>query len=239
MEITLRLITGVAWAYAYWRIIIVSRQDRTYGVPLFAAALNLSWESIYSIGGAARWSNYGTGVHVQIAINWVWLFLDLGIAATVIRYGRREFPSMTRTSFLLMLTAISALAAMLQASFLLKFPPEEAAQLTALLQNVYMSGAYISMALVRADRRGQRLDVAVAKLIGTLVATISVSLIGGFSSGFLVLGISCFFLDVAYIFILRRLPPYLNSSDRPAVSPKADVAAPEHKRTLARKCGRI
>ena len=134
---------------------------------------------------------------------------------------------MTRTSFLLMLTAISALAAMLQASFLLKFSPEEAAQLTALLQNIYMSGAFISMALVRADRRGQRLDIAAAKLIGTLVATISVSLIGGFSSGYLILGTSCFFLDSAYIFILRRLPPYLNNSDRPAVSPKADVAAPE------------
>lgn len=226
MENTLRLLSGVAWAYAYWRIIMASRQDRSYGVPLFAAALNLSWESIYFTGGAIYWYKYGLGTHIQTAVNGVWLLLDIGIAATIIHYGRREFSGIRKqTPFILMLSAILALAAMLQACFLFQFPPEEAGRLSAFLQNVYMSGAYISMALVRTDRRGQRPDIAAAKLLGTLTATISVSLIGGLSPALLILGTSCFFLDSVYIFILRRLPPYLNNPDPPAVGRKADAAA--------------
>jgi hypothetical protein len=206
METAFRLLSGAAWAYAYWRIIRISFQDRSYGIPLFAAILNLTWEAIYFAGGIFFWSKYGFELHLQMLIDGVWLVLDFGILTAIFLYGAREFGDIRKPVFFVILAALAILASILQASFLVQFAPEDSALLSAFMQNVYMSGAFISMALTRGNRRGQRIDIAAAKTLGTAMATISVSFSGSLPLGLIFLGVACFCLDSAYLLVLRRLP---------------------------------
>lgn len=54
-------------------------------MPLFALALNITWEFIFSFVVRSRLS-------LQVAINVTWFFFDLVILYTYLRYGRKEFP---------------------------------------------------------------------------------------------------------------------------------------------------
>jgi hypothetical protein len=203
MEMALKIVSGAAWAYAYWRIIAVSRLDKSYGMPLFAASLNLTWESIYFTGGVAYWGRYDLGTQVQTIINGIWLVLDVGIMTCIVRYGQREFGGVSRLWFRCMAGGAIALALALQIGVLTEFDPEKAARLSAFLQNVCMSAAFVAMLIARNSSRGQRGDIAVARLIGTLAPTISAGFIGGLVPTLVVFGLCCFALDSTYLLILR------------------------------------
>ncbi|MFJ5668479.1 hypothetical protein ACIQAR_22585 [Micromonospora chalcea] len=205
METVLRFLSGAAWAYAYWRIVTVSRTDRSYGMPLFAAALNMSWELIYFSGGVVYWSRYDVGTQLQTVINGVWLLLDVGIIVCVLRYGNREFQQLSPIRFSLLVAGAFSLALTLQVVILLQFEPEWAARFSAFLQNVYMSAAFVAMAIARKGLRAQRIDIGVARLAGTLAPTISAGLIGQVRVTILVLGLCCVVLDSIYLFVLRTL----------------------------------
>ena len=87
MDVALELLSGIAWSYAYWRIFRVSLPAKSYGMPILAAALNLSWEAVYFSGGIIYWGKYDSSTQIQTAINGVWLILDACIAIIIVRYG--------------------------------------------------------------------------------------------------------------------------------------------------------
>jgi hypothetical protein len=90
----------------------------------------------------------------------------------------------------------------------------KAAQYSAFLQNLLMSGLFIALFVARRGSRGQTLLIAFAKWIGTLAPTILLGAIG--SSGFILgIGILCSVFDLVYIGLLvwaKRNPAVLDSS---------------------------
>jgi hypothetical protein len=89
-----------------------------------------------------------------------------------------------------------------------------AAQYSAFLQNLLMSGLFIAMFIARRGTRGQSLTLGIAKWLGTLAPTI---LFGAIQDSPFILGIGvlCSVFDLAYIGLLlwaRTNPPQLTPS---------------------------
>lgn len=71
-------------------------------MPIVALAANLAWEFIFSF--------LRPTAGFQQMVNIVWLLFDLGILATVVRFGPREFPWPSRRTFRVALAGTIALA---------------------------------------------------------------------------------------------------------------------------------
>ncbi len=192
----LTALSGIAWTLVYVEAIRVGFAQKTYALPVAALALNIAWESIYSVWGIA------TDPSLQAYINLLWLLADVVIVYTFCRYGRRELPSfVTRSMFAWWGVGVFAMAYVVQWAFVVEFDFAQAARYSAFLQNLLMSGLFIAMFVGRRGPRGQSMTIAVAKWIGTAAPTIIFGVYEG-SAFILTLGILCFIFDVAYIVLL-------------------------------------
>ena len=192
----LTALSGIAWTVVYIEAIRVGFAQRTYALPVAALALNIAWESIYSVWGLATESG------LQAYINIVWALADVVIVYTFFRYGRRELPSfLTKGMFIGWGVLVFATAYVVQWAFVVEFDYAQAARYSAFLQNLLMSGLFIAMFVGRRGPRGQSMTIAVAKWIGTAAPTIIFGVHEG-SAFILTLGIMCFVFDVAYIALL-------------------------------------
>jgi hypothetical protein len=199
----LTALSGLAWTIVYLEAVRLGLSQRTYAIPVAALALNIAWESIYSVWGLA------TDPGLQAAINLVWALADLAIVYTFVRYGRAELPSfVTRGLFLCGGLGLLATAYVVQWAFVVEFGFAQGARYSAFLQNLLMSGLFIAMFLGRQGLRGQSMTIAVAKWIGTAAPTIVFGVHEG-SAFIVMIGAACFVLDVAYIALIgwaRRHP---------------------------------
>jgi hypothetical protein len=82
---------GVLWTLAYLLIIRQGFLERTYGMPLAALCVNLSWEFVFAFV-------YPHDLP-QRAVNVVWLVFDLVILTQLLLYGPREFANLPRRLF--------------------------------------------------------------------------------------------------------------------------------------------
>ncbi len=204
MIVFLTLVSGIAWTVAYIESIRVGFRDRTYATPVAALALNIAWESIHA-GHALL-----TGLSTQGIVNAVWTLADVVIVYTFITFGRRELPDfVTRAAFAAWTVLIFATAYLVQSSFVAEFGWVMGARYSAFLQNLLMSGLFISMFVARRGARGQSLVIAIAKWLGTLAPTILFGVI--YANRFLLgLGILCSVFDLVYAGLLlwnKRRPP--------------------------------
>ena len=193
MVLFLTAVSGIAWTIVYIASIQIGVKQETYAIPVAALALNIAWESIYTVHGLA------TDVSLQAVINLVWAMADVAIVYTYFRYGRRELPNfVTRPMFVAWGIAIFVTAYVVQWLFVLEFDWSQAARYSAFLQNLLMSGLFIAMFVARRGDRGQSVLIAAAKWIGTLAPTIVFGAIEG-SAFILTLGVLCSVFDLAYI----------------------------------------
>ena len=205
MDLILTLISGLAWTTVYVEAIRLGFRYKTYAMPIAALGLNIAWEWTYAVQGLA------TDPQLQAWINLVWALADVVILYTFFRFGRREFPTfVTRPLFIAWGVAIVATSFVIQWLFISEFGMAgmKAAQYSAFLQNLLMSGLFIAMFVARKGPRGQSLVIAVAKWLGTLAPTI---LFGFLADSLFVIGIGllCSVFDLAYIGLLvwsRRSP---------------------------------
>jgi hypothetical protein len=209
----LTALSGLAWTVVYLDAIRVGLSQRTYAIPAAALALNIAWETIYSVWGLT------TDPGLQAGINLVWAVADLAIVYTFVRYGRAELPSFVTTGlFVGGGLGLLATAYVVQWAFVVEFGFSQGARYSAFLQNLLMSGLFIAMFLGRQGSRGQSMTIAVGKCIGTAAPTIVFGVHEG--SPFIVLiGAACFVLDVAYIALLawaRRHPDAVGARSRAA-----------------------
>jgi hypothetical protein len=196
MVLVLTAVSGIAWTIVYIACIVIGVRQETYAIPLAALALNIAWESIYTVHGLA------TDVSLQAVINLAWAMADVVIVYAYLRFGRRELPNfVTRPMFVAWSIAVFVTAFIVQWGFVLEFDWSQAARYSAFLQNLLMSGLFIAMFVARRGDRGQSLLIAVAKWIGTLAPTIVFGAIEG-SAFILSLGILCSVFDLAYIGLL-------------------------------------
>jgi hypothetical protein len=204
----LTTVSGIAWTIVYIAAIRIGFAQQTYALPVMALALNIAWESIYSVWGIS------TDPGLQAAINVVWALADLVIVYTFLRYGRRELPPfVTRGMFAGWTVGVFATAYVVQWAFVVEFGYAQAARYTAFLQNLLMSVLFIAMFVGRRGARGQSMTIATAKWIGTLAPTIVFGVYE--DSAFIVtIGVLCSVVDLVYIGLLawaRRDPAGLSA----------------------------
>lgn len=191
----LTLISGICWTLVYVLIIFHSFRDKTYGMPYWALAFNLSWEIIFSfvlVPASPEWM-------LRLWINRVWLLFDAAILFAYLKWGKREWSS----SLPVVLFYPYSLLVLATGYFFVYFLSVELdhsqGMYAAFIQNLMMSWLFIRMLQRRKRTSGQAVGIAIFKLLGTLAPTI----IYGAKSGFVAfLGASCFVADVIYLFLL-------------------------------------
>ncbi|MCU1583474.1 MAG: hypothetical protein JWM49_30 [Microbacteriaceae bacterium] len=223
MDLFLTALSGIAWTIVYIDSIRVGFRQRTYAMPVAALGLNIAWESTYAIHGLT------TGISAQGVINVVWALADLVIVYTFFRFGRSELPKfVSKPMFVGWGVLVFAASFAVQWLFIGHFDWMKAAQYSAFLQNLLMSGLFIALFVARRGSRGQTLLIAIAKWIGTLAPTILLGAIGG--SGFILgIGILCSVFDLVYIGLLvwaKRNPAALDSGTADSVNLLAPGIAP-------------
>ncbi|KID84590.1 hypothetical protein MGU_08254 [Metarhizium guizhouense ARSEF 977] len=74
----------LCWSVAYALIVSRGWHHKSYGMPLLAVAMNVSWECVYAV--------YVTkGMWLEQFCCAIWLVLDFGIIYTAVRNGPREW----------------------------------------------------------------------------------------------------------------------------------------------------
>lgn len=197
MTLALTLLSGVAWTVVYVVAICIGFQQRTYAIPAAALALNIAWESIYATHGVVAGN-----LSLQTYVNVAWALADVVIVYTFLCYGGREMPGfVSRPMFVAWAVLLFGTAYAFQWLFIVQFGWREASSYAAFLQNLLMSGLFITMFVARRGPRGQSIVIAVAKWIGTLAPTIAFGALAG-SAFILGLGVLCSVFDLAYIGLL-------------------------------------
>lgn len=188
------LVSGVSWTIVYIELIRRGFQDQTYGMPLFALALNIAWEFMF-----AFW--VVEGMNVQRAVTITWFLFDALIVYTYFRFGRQEFPQASRRFFIPWSLVAFAIGFLIIYFTHYEFENYWGARYSAFAQNLLMSVLFIDMLVRRDDVRGQSMYIAIFKWLGTLAPTIQHYSQTG-SNLILIFGIGCFIYDVIYIWML-------------------------------------
>ena len=193
----LTLISGISWTIVYLAIINRGFRDKTYGMPLFALALNITWEFIFSFLFGGRFSP-------QLVINIIWFSFDVVILYTYFRYGRKEFPkTIDQKWFVPWSVAAIAVGFVTQYFTALEFPGLAGSMYSAFVINLIMSILFIDMLVRRNSVEGQSMVIAVFKWLGTAAPTILFYLDTG-SNLVLALGVAIFVFDLIYIGMLYQ-----------------------------------
>lgn len=217
MQLALTAVSGLAWTIVYIEAIRLGFRFKTYAMPIAALGLNIAWEWTYAVHDLVY------DPQIQAYVNLVWALADVVILVTFFRFGRREFPRIvSRPLFIAWGVAIVASSFVIQWLFIVEFGMEgmKAAQYSAFLQNLLMSGLFIAMFVARRGARGQSLVIGIAKWLGTLAPTILFGFIAG--SVFVIgIGLLCSVFDLAYIALLvwaKRRPERFETRDARTVS---------------------
>ncbi|WP_456298569.1 transmembrane-type terpene cyclase [Hespellia stercorisuis] len=206
MTIFLTLLSGIGWMIVYEECIRLGIKQKTYAMPFWALALNLTWEAIYS------YSDIFLGAHgplegitiAQAVVNVFWVCLDCVILYTYFKYGKKEWPQkISGKLFVPWSLLVLVCSAVLQLAFIKEFGFFLAAEYSAFLQNLLMSVLFIHLFISRKSMEGQSLLLAVAKWIGTLAPTILMGVIQ-FNIVVLTVGLFCSVFDIIYIILLLK-----------------------------------
>ncbi|MDD3340164.1 MAG: hypothetical protein PHS82_15060 [Lachnospiraceae bacterium] len=206
MTIFLTLLSGIGWMLVYEECIRLGIKQKTYAMPFWALALNITWEIIYS------YSDIFLGAHgplagitvAQAVVNVFWVCLDCVICYTYFKYGKKEWPKkISEKLFVPWSLLILLCSALLQLAFIKEFGFVLAAEYSAFLQNLLMSVLFIHLFISRKNMEGQSLLLAIAKWIGTLAPTILMGVIH-FNIVVLVVGLFCSVFDIIYIILILK-----------------------------------
>lgn len=197
MEMFLTLLSGICWCIVYEECIRLALKDKTYAMPFWALALNITWEGIYT------YHDLCSGADVQGIVNVLWFCLDVVILALYFKYGMKQHEAGSGKLFYLWTTLGVAAMFLVQIAYVKEFGLEGhlSAQYSAFAQNLIMSIAFIHMLVKRGNTKGQSMLLAIAKWIGTLAPTITMGIM---STNYVVLacGFLCTIYDLIYIALL-------------------------------------
>ena len=205
LKVVLMLISGIAWTIVYIECIRIGFQHKTYAIPFWALALNISWEIQHGIIGF-----HVLGPSLQVIINGVWALFDVAVLVTFFMYGKKYFPKNINTKwFYVWGIFVLLLSFFIEIGFIKEFGRVLGGGYAAFLQNLLMSALFIQMLIQRNSTEGQSLSIAISKWIGTLAPTILFGIVGSDTMGgpnqlMLLMGIVIAILDVVYIFMLVK-----------------------------------
>lgn len=214
--------SGVFWLLAYLFIIRRGFVDKTYGMPIIAFCGNIAWEIIFGLGlepvCPLTWSSCPAPI-IQ-ARNFVWLFFDLLILYTILKYGRKYFTGVLYKYFVPIIFG-GILVAGLIIYFIVneyyirnawgvsvgpttpEFLPlteQGGSDVTGFGLNLIMSILFVFMLKSRSNLDGQSFWIAVTKWLGTLAAFGFMFADGVQTPLVIVLYTTTFFFDLFYIY---------------------------------------
>lgn len=205
MTIFLMLLSGITWTIVYIESIRVGIRDKSFAMPFWALALNITWELLHGVLGIAE-----LGLSLQPIINCVWVLFDVGLLYTYFKYGYKyQSSEISKKTFILWSIGGLLVSFIVQYAFIVQFELTEAASYSAYLQNLLMSVLFITMLRKRKSTEGQSLLIAWSKFIGTLAPTILIGFKGnpGIPAGnfFIIsIGVLIAVYDVYYIVLLMK-----------------------------------
>lgn len=188
----LSVASGLCWAIAYFLIIRRGLRDRTYGMPIVAVCVNISWEFIFSFLIPHQ--------PPQQYINISWFLLDLFILGQLLRYWRSDFPFLDRIIFYPFVVA--SLLASFGLIYTMTLELEDCGAYSAFGQNFLMSILFMIMLFRRNSLRGQSVYIALSKMVGTALACTAAYLyvpLAGQSALLQYLFIATLFFDLNYV----------------------------------------
>jgi hypothetical protein len=152
------LILTLFWIIAYLLMIRRGVLDKSYGIPMIALCLNVSWEFYFT---------FLTNIQMTYRMaNGLFFIFDLGVLYTCYRYGREDFDwPILKQHFLTFLTASLALSLVGVYAFVTAFGDTYGGLFAAINTPLY-SALLIAMLLRRNSVKGQSLYIGLAILIG-------------------------------------------------------------------------
>ena len=164
--------TGAAlWVATYILIIIKAHKDRSYGMPLAAVCVNLSWE--FTWGWLLVPVGEGLVIPVVIWAQRIWFLIDVILFAQVAIYGRRHITQpLLRRYFPAALITTLIFAFWGQYVYATWFG-DLTGQQTAFLANVLTSACFIGLILNRPDLNGLSYLAAWTKMIASALVCFS------------------------------------------------------------------
>jgi hypothetical protein len=162
LMIALSIVMFIGWAGAYAIIMWRCFKEKTYGIPMFAIACNVTWEAIFSSQILAPEPS------LFVWGNRLWLVADLLIVAQLLVYGRRSQtdPILRKWFWPIVLAMFAAVLPGLL--FFVHYIGDVYGAITSFLMNLSMSVLFLFMLRDRPDARGLPLSAAWLKMIGTL-----------------------------------------------------------------------
>ena len=184
--------SGMCWIIAYVLIIRRGHLDRSYGMPLVAVCVNISWEFIFtSLIPHERPQNF---------INAGWLMLDLFILGQLLLFWRSDFPKLDNLVFYPFTT--SALLASFGLIYTMAVEFDHCGAYSAFGQNFLMSILFMIMLFQRNSLTGQSVYIALVKMAGSGLASLSAYLFVPLAQQSAVLKylfLAILFFDVSYV----------------------------------------
>ena len=150
LNTALTLTCGICWTIAYILIIIRSFKDKTYGMPFWALAFNISWEAIFSFVFLF------TTMPLQTLINRIWLLFDAAIVVAYFLYGQKEWPAAISKKWFYPYSLLVLITAFLFVYFLSAELNNRKGTYAAFIQNLMMSWLFIPMLISRQSGQGSR-----------------------------------------------------------------------------------
>lgn len=185
MITALDVTSGICWSIVYITAIFLGFLRKSWYIPKLAICQNLTWELLVVVNRLQSGS-YGIAFIIQL----VWLLLDIGVLLTWLLYDRKEtFSSIKKIG--LLLTVFLAMYMLTSRAGKWEF--------AAFLINAIMSVGFV-LWLFQEKTQHSSTVIAVAKLLGTLTATILNGWIW-WNPLLLWLGGLCFLLDGYYLIV--------------------------------------
>ena len=124
--------SGVAWTIVYISLIYTGFKEKTYGMPLFALALNFAWELLYTVSGFNNSPD-----NIQTWVNLVWCLFDVAIIYCYFKYGKKDFERFAPKQYFIPWSVLVFLMAFaLQYGFFVEFGTAKADYLPAVVDYV-------------------------------------------------------------------------------------------------------
>jgi len=196
------IIGDLLWLLAYILIIRKGFQDKTYGVPMLALALNFTWEYIYTV-------RFPPSDWPHIVLRWAWFLADAVIVIQYFYYGKETGETSKLKEYFYPISIFTFVNAYLfQYLFRSHFYAPNGYE-NAFLINFLMSLLFVQFFFQRSPGlRGLSYGAAWAKMLGTAILSIIFALQRTqsiFRYEFMIyIYASTFLYDVIYIVLLAR-----------------------------------
>jgi hypothetical protein len=187
--------TVVGWIVTYLLAIRQAIVDRRVGIPAYLIAVDFAWE--FSLTFILRQTP------TQRGIDLVWVVFDAVLLYQVFRYGRNDYPGLSRGTFGWTVLGVLVWAAVVVIVAANEFHDRDG-MYTGMIIQAPLSAAFILMLRRRASSVGQSMYIAIAKFVGSLFAGLTAFVLYPSHLLFFVLVPTYIGLDITYLVLLYR-----------------------------------